>query len=88
MSHKECEEYFPTTFTRRMILSQVSSIYDPLGLMLPITLKAKVMMKTLINGNDTQNGMRVKRSVGCDPSAGRLLSNGKESLSNYLIWNI
>ena len=35
----------PTILTKRIILSQVNGIYDPLGLLTPFTMKAKVMMQ-------------------------------------------
>ena len=34
-------------FTRRMILSQINGIYDPLGLLVPFTIKAKILMQQL-----------------------------------------
>ena len=39
---------FPNNITRRMILRQVEPIYDPLGFLVPVTLKAKLMMRCLI----------------------------------------
>ncbi|XP_068235731.1 uncharacterized protein [Palaemon carinicauda] len=38
----------PKDLTKRMVLSQVSTIYDPLGLIIPFTLNAKVLMRELI----------------------------------------
>ena len=35
----------PELLTPRMVLSQVSSIYDPLGFATPFTLAAKVLMR-------------------------------------------
>ncbi|XP_068235508.1 uncharacterized protein [Palaemon carinicauda] len=35
----------PKDLTKRMVLSQVSTIYDPLGLIIPFTLNAKVLMR-------------------------------------------
>ena len=34
-------------FTKRMILSQINGIYDPLGLLVPFTIKAKILMQQL-----------------------------------------
>lgn len=66
MSREDCENSFPSILTRRMILSQVASIYDPLGLVLPVTLKAKIMMRTLISREDTHGRMTDKGSMGWD----------------------
>ena len=38
-------EMIPATLTRRMVLSQVMKIYDPLGLLSPFTLQAKVFLR-------------------------------------------
>ena len=35
------------SLTKRMILSQINGIYDPLGLLVPFTMKAKVLMQNL-----------------------------------------
>ena len=37
----------PIGLTKRMILSQVNGIYDPLGLATPFTIRAKIMMRRL-----------------------------------------
>ena len=37
---------FPQFLTRRMVLSQVSRLFDPLGFLLSFLLKAKVLMRT------------------------------------------
>ena len=37
----------PDVLTKRMILSQVNSIYDPLGLAGPYTVRAKILMRKL-----------------------------------------
>ena len=37
----------PRVLTKRMILLQVNSIYDPLGLACPFTVRAKIMMRQL-----------------------------------------
>ena len=38
----------PSSLTKRIILSQVASLYDPLGFVAPVTLKAKLMMRNLV----------------------------------------
>ena len=40
-------EYGRCILTKRMILSAVNGIYDPLGLLTPIVIKAKIMLKKL-----------------------------------------
>ena len=39
---------FPKSLTKRMIMSQIASLYDPLGLLTPFTLQAKLLMRELI----------------------------------------
>ena len=46
-------ENIPTNLTRRMILSQIASIYDPLGLITPVTLGAKILMRNLCIKNES-----------------------------------
>ena len=43
----QLQEKIPQDLTKRMILSQVNSIYDPLGLAGPFTVRAKIMMRQL-----------------------------------------
>ena len=50
----------PVALTKRMVLSQVSGIYDPLGFASPFTVKAKILMRKLWSGN--------ARSLGWDDS--------------------
>ena len=38
----------PKTLTRRMVLSQTARIYDPLGFITPVTLKAKLLLRQLV----------------------------------------
>ena len=48
MTKIDIEENFPAILSRRMILSQTASIYDPLGLVIPFTLKAKILMRDMV----------------------------------------
>lgn len=41
------EAAISTTITKRMILSQINRIYDPLGLASPVTVRAKILMRQL-----------------------------------------
>ena len=38
---------FPLTLTKQQMLSQVNSIYDPMGLISPFTARAKIMLRKL-----------------------------------------
>ena len=40
-------EWFPTKLSKRMILSRINSIQDPIGLAGPFTVRAKIMMRKL-----------------------------------------
>ena len=40
-------ERIPAELTKRMILSQINSVYDPLGLAGPFTVRTKIMMRQL-----------------------------------------
>ena len=46
---------FPETLTRRSNLSYMSRLYDSLGLLVPFTLKAKLLMREICISSDTQN---------------------------------
>ncbi|XP_068209204.1 uncharacterized protein [Palaemon carinicauda] len=46
----------PQYLTRRMLLSQIASQYDPLGLVCPVTLRAKLMMRQLISRTEVIEG--------------------------------
>ena len=41
------EAAISTTITKRMILSQINCVYDPLGLASPVTVRAKILMRQL-----------------------------------------
>lgn len=44
----ETETKFPQYLTRRMILSQIAPLDDPLGFAVPVILQAKILMKSMI----------------------------------------
>ena len=41
----------PAALAKRSILSQINRIYDPLGLAIPYTVRAKILMRKLWSGN-------------------------------------
>ena len=43
----DANKFSELCFTKRVILSQVNSIFDPLGLAVPFTVKAKILMRKL-----------------------------------------
>ena len=45
---KEIVHEMPKKLTKRMLLSQVASLYDPLGLITPFTIRCKLLMRQLI----------------------------------------
>ncbi|XP_068229326.1 uncharacterized protein [Palaemon carinicauda] len=55
----EFDYKFPEILTRRKILSQIASLYDPLGLVIPVLLKAKILMRSMISkGNSNGGGIK------------------------------
>lgn len=46
----------PQHLTKRMLLRQIATQFDPLGLVCPVTLKAKLMLRRLVSPEDTANG--------------------------------
>ena len=44
---EEIPQAMPAILTKRMVLSQINGIYDPLGLATPFTIKAKLLMREL-----------------------------------------
>ncbi|VDI24027.1 Hypothetical predicted protein [Mytilus galloprovincialis] len=55
ITKSQIESSVPTSLTPRMVLSQVASVYDPLGLATPYTLAAKVLMRKLCIENNTND---------------------------------
>ena len=51
VSVENFDEKIPSVITKRMLLSQLNSIYDPLGLLSPFIIKGKVLLKQLCVSN-------------------------------------
>ena len=49
------KEKFPTTLTRRMVTSVMASQYSPLGLICPLMLEGKKLLRELITGDPKSN---------------------------------
>ena len=56
LSLQQFQDNLPIVLTKRMILSQVNGIYDPLGLLTPFTIRAKVMMQNLWKNKNKELG--------------------------------
>ena len=52
LSRSELDDKLPISLTRREVYSQVNAIYDPLGLIVPFTLGAKILMRELIDSKN------------------------------------
>jgi len=52
----EVSNHIHHMLTKRMILSQINGIYDPLGLVIPFTVKAKIMLRQLCSGDERNLG--------------------------------
>ena len=50
----ELEPKFPPVLTRSMILSQIASVFDPLGLVQPFILSAKLLLREMIVENKSE----------------------------------
>lgn len=47
LSYKLCLPTNPSKFTKRTVLSEISSLYDPLGWLAPVIIRAKIFMQYL-----------------------------------------
>ncbi|XP_047482843.1 uncharacterized protein LOC125034852 [Penaeus chinensis] len=56
LNSDEIDDKFPEHLTRRMLLSQIASIYDPLGFAVPVLLKAKILMRLVISKGESKDG--------------------------------
>lgn len=45
----------PNVLTKRMVLSQVAAIYDLLGLVIPFTLNAKLLMRESVTRRNSED---------------------------------
>ena len=48
INESEFEDRFPFELTRRLILSQIASLYDPYGFLNPYSLQAKILMRQTV----------------------------------------
>ena len=56
LTREQLKELDLSKLSKRSVLSQISGIYDPLGLLTPFTLSAKIMMQKLWKGNENELG--------------------------------
>lgn len=56
LSQEQIPREIPVILTKRMVLSQVNGIYDPMGLATPFTVKAKILMRKLWCGSNKALG--------------------------------
>lgn len=54
LMEEEIDVHLPLKLTKRMLLRQVASIYDPLGLITPFTLRVKLLMRELVLSIDNE----------------------------------
>ena len=47
LSREQIPENIPSPLTKRQVLSQVNGVYDPMGLMSPFTVRAKILLRKL-----------------------------------------
>ncbi|GFY04618.1 hypothetical protein TNCV_4417011 [Trichonephila clavipes] len=64
------EQQRPTSFTKRMVLSTIARIFDPLGLLGPIITWAKIFMQRLwlLEKEGVMNFLLKKKRSGVDLS--------------------
>ena len=56
LTSQNLEQAMPQSFTRKLLLRQVATIYDPLGLIAPVTLRGKLLMRHLVTKALSFNG--------------------------------
>ena len=67
---KQLESEAPTCLTRRQVLCQLNSVFDPLGLVAPFVLKGKLLMRETW---ETENELACDDNLAADVSAFWLL---------------
>ena len=72
----------PDVLTKRMILSQVASIYDPLGLITPFTLKSKILMRKLVTQSSNST---LGDEVKCRGWDDRLSNDERETWKSFFL---
>ncbi|XP_043211133.1 uncharacterized protein LOC122375701 [Amphibalanus amphitrite] len=57
LTESNIDAIFPLRLTRRMVLtlSQAARLYDPFGLIIPVTLKGKILLRNLVTRQRTEN---------------------------------
>ena len=55
ITNDNMEREIPELLTKRLLLRQVASIYDPLGIIVPFTLKGKLLMRQLVTSASPKN---------------------------------
>ncbi|KAK4324215.1 hypothetical protein Pmani_005217 [Petrolisthes manimaculis] len=81
MTRQDVITSLPNVLTKRMILRQVASIYDPLGLVTPFTLQAKLLIRKLVTQRKDISGNNVE-SIGWDDP---LPNNLKEMWKTFFL---
>ena len=55
VTKKEFDVRFPSELTRRMVVSQIAATFDPYGFLIPFTLKAKLLIRSLVTPRSEVN---------------------------------
>lgn len=82
LTRVDIEAKLPEILTKRIILSQVASIYDPLGLITPFTLKAKILMRKLVTQN---NDSTLSEEVKCRGWDDPLSNDERETWKSFFL---
>ena len=60
VSARNLESMIPEHLSRRIVLSQIAKIYDPMGLITPLTLEAKILIRRLVQDLNNESLSRYK----------------------------